>query len=34
MTAFVGSSRNASGVALVDMQPLVDRLNGSSGVIP
>lgn len=33
MTAFVGSSRNASGVALADMQPLIDKLNVSSGAI-
>ncbi|HEX9052428.1 MAG TPA: hypothetical protein VF841_18015 [Anaeromyxobacter sp.] len=34
MTAFVGSSRNASGVPMADMQPLVDKLNASSGTIP
>jgi hypothetical protein len=34
MSAFVGSSRNASGVAMPDMQPLVDALGASSGSIP
>lgn len=33
MTAFVGSSRNTSGVAIADMQPLIDKLNASSGAI-
>lgn len=33
MTAFVGSPMNAAGVSMADVQPLVDRLNGSSGVI-
>jgi hypothetical protein len=33
MAAFVGSSRNASGVAMADLQPLVDRLAASSGAI-
>lgn len=33
MTAFVGSSSNASGVAMADMQPLVDRLAASNGTI-
>lgn len=34
MTTFVGSSRNASGVPIADMQPLIDKLKASSGVIP
>lgn len=33
MSAFVGSARNASGVAIADMQPLIDRLNASSEAI-
>jgi hypothetical protein len=33
MSAFVGSARNASGVAIADMQLLIDRLNASSGAI-
>ena len=33
MTAFVGSSRNASGVAMGDVQPLIDRLAASNGVL-
>jgi hypothetical protein len=33
MTAFVGSSRNASGVSIADMQPLVDKLSASGGSI-
>lgn len=33
MTTFVGSSRNASGVPIADMQALVDKLNASSGAI-
>jgi hypothetical protein len=31
MTTFVGSSRNASGVTMAEMQPLVDRLAAASG---
>jgi hypothetical protein len=34
MTAFVGSSRNASGVPLTAVQTLVDRLAVSNGAIP
>jgi hypothetical protein len=34
MAGFVGSSRNASGVPVAEMQPLVDELNASSGAIP
>jgi hypothetical protein len=34
MTTFVGSPRNASGVPLADVQPLVDKLNASGGAIP
>ncbi len=34
MTAFVGSSRNGSGVSIADMQPLIDKLNASNGAIP
>ena len=34
MTAFVGSARNLSGVTMTAMQPLVDQLNASNGVIP
>ncbi len=33
MTTFVGSSRNASGVPIADVQALVDKLNASSGAI-
>ncbi len=33
MSAFVGSSRNASSVSTADMQPLVDKLAGSNGTI-
>src|SRR5574341_407950 len=33
MTAFVGSPMNTSGVAMVDMQPLVDKLSASNGTI-
>jgi hypothetical protein len=33
MTTFVGSPRNASGVTMADMQPLVNRLATSTGVI-
>jgi hypothetical protein len=33
MSAFVGSPRNASGVGLADMQPLIDALGASSGTI-
>src|SRR5512143_2633398 len=33
MTAFVGSPRNLSGVAIADLQPLVDKLGSSSGAI-
>ncbi len=34
MGAFVGSARNASGVAIAAMQPLVDALAASNGTIP
>jgi hypothetical protein len=33
MTTFVGSARNASGVTMADMQPLVNRLATSTGAI-
>lgn len=33
MSAFVGSSRNVSGVSLTEMQALIDKLTGSSGAI-
>jgi hypothetical protein len=33
MATFVGSSRNASGVPIADMQPLVDKLATSQGTI-
>jgi hypothetical protein len=33
MAAFVGSPRNASGVPIADMQPLVDALGASNGTI-
>jgi hypothetical protein len=33
MTAFGGSPRNASGVPMTDMQPLVDKLGASNGTI-
>lgn len=33
-SAFVGSSRNASGVPIADMQPLIDELSASNGTIP
>ncbi len=33
MAAFVASSRNVSGVAAGDMQPLVDKLTASSGAL-
>jgi hypothetical protein len=33
MTTFLGSSRNASGVSIADMQPLVDKLGASNGTI-
>ncbi len=33
MTTFVGSSRNASGVSVGEMQPLVDKLTASDGTI-
>jgi hypothetical protein len=33
MTAFVGSSMNRSGVALGDMQPLINKLNASTGAL-
>lgn len=34
MTAFVGSPMNRSGVAIADMQALVDQLTGSTGALP
>lgn len=34
MNTFVGSAMNHSGVTLTDMQPLIDKLNTSSGTIP
>ncbi len=33
MSAFVGSPRNASGVPIADVQPLIDKLNASNGAI-
>jgi len=33
MGAFIGSAMNRSGVTLTDMQPLIDKLNTSSGTI-
>jgi hypothetical protein len=33
MTTFIGSARNLSGVTMPTMQPLVDKLNASSGQI-
>jgi hypothetical protein len=32
-TTFAGSSRNASGVPIADLQPLIDELNASNGAI-
>ncbi len=34
MTAFVGSSKNRSGVGMTDVQPLVTKLGASDGTIP
>lgn len=34
MTSFVGSTMNVSGVPLTGMQPLVDKLSTSTGMIP
>jgi hypothetical protein len=34
MTAFVGSARNVSGVAMATMQPLVDQLTAAAGQPP
>ena len=33
MSTFVASTRNASGVAIADMQVLIDKLNASNGTI-
>jgi hypothetical protein len=33
MSQFVGSSMNKSGVSMAEMQPLIDKLDASSGVI-
>jgi hypothetical protein len=33
MTAYLGSSMNRSGVQVSDMQPLIDRLAASTGML-